>query len=231
MSRNPLYQIVLTHVKKEIHESPHELIQKLTHKQKENIIQDICNVAETIWQAPDKVMATREKLLECMLTQLDYEILMIAPGHRLCSFHGISGELKEYLPEFAQKQIDSGDFVWRKERKPTKDEAYNLVWSRWWGANLYSEIFNEIRIYLKDFNTNFERDWYFPLQYALAAFAEYNFRKEYGLKQVIEEDARALQYSTFLHVVSQGHKDPLTEWEKAYHEEFPLPSDIKKLAW
>ncbi len=46
--RNPLYQIVLTHVQKEIHESSHELIQKLPAEGKEKIIQEICNIAETI---------------------------------------------------------------------------------------------------------------------------------------------------------------------------------------
>lgn len=223
MSRNPLYEIVLTEIQKEIHESPHEFIQKLSEEQKENIIQDICNVVETIWQSQDRVFANREKLLECMLIQVNYEILMIEPGHQLCNFSGISGELKQYLPEFAQKQIDSGNFVWRQESKPTKNEAYNLVWGRWWRANLGSKILNNIRIYLKDYNTNIDRDWYFPLQNALAAWAEYNFRKEYGLTQVID-GARALQYSTFFDTVSQGHKDPLEKWEKTYNEAFPMLS-------
>jgi hypothetical protein len=222
MSRNPLYEMVLTEIQKEIHESPHELIQMLSKEQKEKIILEICNAAETIWQAPDRVLANREKLLECMLTQVHYEILMIEPGNELCGFHGISGKLKGFLPEFAQKEIESGGFVWRQERKPTKEEAYNLAWGIWWKAHLYCKILNEIRIYLKDYNTNLERDWYFPLHYALAAFEEYTFRKEYGLTQIIE-GLCAMQYSTFLQVISQGHKDPLAEWEKTYNEVFPVP--------
>jgi len=222
ISRNPLYQIVLTHVQKDIHESPHELIQKLPEESREKIIQEICNVAETIWQAPDRILANREMLLEIMLTQAQYEILMIEPGHWLCGFHGISGKLKEYLPKFAQTQIKSRDFVWTQEDKPTKDEAYNLVWGKFWRANLYYNILNETRIYLKDYNTNLERDWLFPLRYALTAFEEYNFRKEYGLKQLLG-NISAIQYSTFLDVVSQGHKDPLGKWEKYYNKVFPIP--------
>jgi hypothetical protein len=76
---------------------------------------------------------------------------------------------------------------------------------------------------LKDYHTNLERDWFFPLQCASAAFAEYNFRKEYGLKQIID-GVRALQYGSFLEIVSKGHKDPLEEWEKTYKELFPLHS-------
>ncbi len=50
ISRNPLYQIVLTHTQKEIHESPHELIQKLPEESREKIIQEICDVVEAIWK-------------------------------------------------------------------------------------------------------------------------------------------------------------------------------------
>jgi hypothetical protein len=225
ISRNPLYQIVLTHVQKEIHESPHELIQNLPAEGREKVIQEICNIAETIWQAPDRVLANREMLLEVMLAQAQYEILLIEPDNRLCSFQGISGELKEFLPEFVQKQIDSGNFVWTQETKPTKDEAYNLVWGKYWRAYLYCNILNETRIYLKDYNANLERDWYLPLQYALAAWEEYNFRKEYVLEQ-LKESLDTMLYSTLYNLVLQGHKDPLKEWEKVYNKTFPMPSKI-----
>ncbi|MBA3964475.1 MAG: hypothetical protein H0X47_01620 [Nitrospirales bacterium] len=223
ISPNPLYEIALTHLQKEIHESPHEFIQEIPKASKENIVQDICHITETIWQAPDRVLANREGLLECMLHQVDYEIFMIEPGHKLSGFNGISGELKDFLPEFAQKRIDTGEFVWKQKTIPTKDEAYMLVWDKWLRAHQYCKIFNEIRLYLKDNNTNLERDWFFSLQCASAAFAEYNFRKEYGLNQIID-GARALQYGSFLEIVSKGHKDPLEEWEKTYKKSFPLQS-------
>lgn len=223
ISRNPLYQIVLTHVQKDIHESPHMLIQQLPEESREKIILEICNAAETIWQAPDRVSANREMLLETMLAQAQYEILMIEPDHWLCSFHGISGTLKQYLPKFAQKQIESGDFVWTQENKPTEDEAYNLVWGRYWRAHLCSNILDETRIYLKDYNTNPRRDWLSPLQYALTAWEEYKFREEYGCEQLLEGIC-AIQYSTFLDVVLQGHKNPLEEWERCFNKVFPIPS-------
>ncbi len=174
-------------------------------------------------ETPDRVLTNRERLLEAMLDQAQCVILMIESDYWLCSFHGISGELKEYLPEFAQKQIDSGDFAWTQETKPTKDEAYNLVWGKFWRVNLYLNTLNEIRIYLKDYNTNLERDWYFPLQYAVTAFEEYNFRKGYGLEQLIGNFC-ALEYSIFPDLVLQGHKNPLEEWEKIYNKVFPIPS-------
>lgn len=223
ISRNPLLKIVLIQVQKKINESPHVLVQKLPKEGKEKIVQEICNIAETIWQAPDRVLTNREMLVEVMLVQAQYEILLIEPDNWLCDFHSISGKLKEYLPVFAQKQIDSGDFVWTQETKPTKDEAYNLVWGKYWRANLYHEIINEIRIDLKNYNTNLEREWHFPLQYALTASEEYNFRKDYGLKQLIGSNC-ALQYSTFFGAVLQGHKDPLGKWEKTYNKVFPIPS-------
>lgn len=223
ISPNPLYEIALTQIQKDIHESPHEFIQKLPEASKGNIRQEICDVTETIWQAPDRVLANREGLLECLLHQVDYEIFMIEPGHKLSGFKGISGELKDFLPEFAQRRIDTGEFDWKHKTRPTKDEAYTLVWDKWLKANQYGKIFNEIRLYLKDYHTNLEKDWLFPLQCASAAFAEYNFRKEYRLTQIIDR-VRALQYGSFLEIVSKGHKDPLEEWEKTYKELFPLQS-------
>lgn len=220
---NPLYEIVLTHVQKDINESPHECIQKLSKASKENILQEIYNVTETLWQAPDRVLANREGLLESMLHQVDCEIFMVEPGHKLSGFHGISGELKDFLPEFAKKRIDTGELDWKQKTSPTQDEAYMLVCGKWLRANQYCKIFNEIRMYLKDYHSNQERDWFFPLQCATAAFAEYHFRKEYGLTQIID-GARALQYGSFLEIVSKGHKDPLEEWEKTYHELFPQHS-------
>lgn len=220
---NPLYEIVLTHLQKDFHDSPHECIQKLSHASKEKILQEINNVTETLWQAPDRVLANREGLLESMLHQVDCEIFMIEPGHKLFGFNGISGELKDFLPEFAQKRIDTGELDWKQKTRPTKDEAYMLVWGKWLRANQYCNLFNEIRLYLKDYHSNQERDWFFPLQCASAAFTEYNFRKEYGLQQIID-GARALQYGSFLEIVSKGHKDPLEEWEKTYKELFPLHS-------
>lgn len=221
IAQNPLYEIVFHHVRTEIQESPHQLIQKLSAEHKENIIQDICNVADTIWQAPDRILSNRKNLLECLLEQVDYEILLVEPGNELTSFEGVSGELKDFLSDFAQKRIDSGNFVWRQETKPTKDEAYNLVWGRWWRANFNSTILNGVRIYLKDFNANLGRDWFDPLKYSLATFAEYSFRKEYGLNQIIE-GVRVLQYTTFPDIVLQGHQDPLVEWEKTYNKGFPM---------
>ena len=221
ISTNPLYEIVLTHLQKDIHESPHECIQKLSHASKEKILQEIDNVTETLWQAPDRVLANREGLLESMLHQVDCEIFMIEPGHKLFGFNGISGDLKDFLPEFVQKGIDTGELDWKQKMRPTKDEADMLVWGKWLRANHYCKIFNEIRLYLKDYHTNQERDWFFPLQCASAAFTEYNFRKEFGLQQIID-NARALQYGSFLEIVSKGYKDPLAEWEKTYQELFPL---------
>ena len=218
---NPLYEIVLTHVQKAINEPPLECIQKLSHASKEKILQEIDYVTETLWQAPDRVLANREGLLESMLHQVDCEIFMVEPGHKLSGFNGISGELKDFLPEFAQKRIDTGEFDWKQKTRPTKDEAYMLVCGQWVRANHYCKIFNAIRLYLKDYHTNQERDWFFPLHCASAAFTEYNFRKEYGLTQVIN-GLRALQYGSFLEIVSKGHKDPLEEWEKTYNELFPL---------
>ncbi|MDT3778609.1 hypothetical protein PJI16_13665 [Nitrospira sp. MA-1] len=223
ISTNPLYEIVLTYLQKDIHASPHESIQNLSEASKEKILQEIYNVTETLWQAPDRVLANREGLLESMLHQVDCEIFMIEPGHKLAGFNGISGQLKHFLPEFAQKRIDTGELDWNQKTSPTKDEANKLVWGKWLRANQYCKIFNEIRLYLKDYHTNQERDWFFPLQCASAAFAEYNFRKEYGLTQIID-GARAQQYGSFLEIVSKGHKDPLEEWEKTYNELFPFPS-------
>ncbi|MBA3967849.1 MAG: hypothetical protein H0X47_19150 [Nitrospirales bacterium] len=194
---NPLYEIVLTHLQKDIHESPHEFIQKIPQASKEKIVHDICHITETIWQAPDRILANREGLLECMFHQLDYEIFMIEPGHKLSGFNGITGGLKDFLPEFAQKRIDTGEFNWKENTRPTNDEAYMLVLSKWLRANQYGKIFNEIRLYLKDYHTNLERDWLFPLQCASAAFAEYNFRKEYGLTQIID-GVRTLHMAPFL---------------------------------
>ncbi|WNM61886.1 hypothetical protein [Candidatus Nitrospira neomarina] len=223
ISTNPLYEIVLTYVQTDMHESPYEFIQKISEASKKKILQEIYHVTETLWQAPDRVLANREGLLESMLHQVDCEIFIIEPGHKLAGFNGISGELKDFLPEFAQKRIDTGELDWKQKTSPTKDEAYKLVWGKWLRANQYCKIFNEIRLYLKDYHTNQERDWFFPLQCASAAFTEYNFRKEYGLTQIID-GARALQYGSFLEIVSKGHKDPLEEWEKTYHESFPLHS-------
>lgn len=223
ISSNPLYEIVLTQVQEDIHDSPHEFIHKLPEASKERIIQEIYNVTEKIWQAPDRVSANREGLLECMLHQVAYEIFMIEPGHELCGFNGISGELQDFLPEFAQKRIDTGEIDWTKKTRPTKDEAYMLVRGKRERAKQLCKVFNEIRRYLKDYNPNLERDWFFPLQCASAAFTEYNFRKEYGLKQVID-GVRALHYGSFLEIVSKGHKDPLEEWERTYKELFPLQS-------
>ncbi|HBP88738.1 MAG TPA: hypothetical protein PKK23_13945 [Nitrospirales bacterium] len=222
-SRTPLYQFVLTHIQNDLYESPYEVIKRLPKAAKKKIIQDICHVSEIIWQAPDRVLANREGLLESMLHQVEYEIFMVEPGHELCDFDGISGALKDYLPEFVQKRIDTGEFNWKRKSTPTKDEAYRLVRGNWLRANQYCKIFNGIRHYLQDYHTNLERDWFFPLQCASAAFAEYHFRKETGLTQVID-GSRALQYGAFLEIVSRGHKDPLEEWEKTYNEIFPQQS-------
>ncbi|GJL69574.1 MAG: hypothetical protein NPIRA06_22090 [Nitrospirales bacterium] len=223
ISPNPLYEMVLTHLQKDLHESPHEFSQKIPQASKEKMIQEICHVTETIWQAPDRILANREGLLECMLHQVDYEIFMVEPGHKLSGFNGISGELKDFLPEFTQKRIDTGEIDWKEKMKPTKNEAHLLVRDKWLKANQYGKIFNEIRLYLKDYHTNLERDWLFPLQCASAAFAEYNFRKENGLTQIID-GVRALQYGSFLEIVSKGHKDPLKVWEYTYKKSFPLQS-------
>jgi hypothetical protein len=228
LSQNPLYQVVLKHVKKEIHESPHDPIHKLPEETKEKIIYEICETVQKIWQAPDKILANREFLVEMMLAATESQIMIAAPDNDLCEFDGISGELKQYISEFVQERIDSNEYDWEFDSAPSENEAYVMVWMTYWKATFYQDILNENRIHLKDYDIKLERDWHSPLYYSLCAFWESEFRRKHGLPELIS-GMDAIKYSTLADFVQQGHKDPLEEWEEHYDKKFPI-EDIKTYA-
>ena len=59
---------------------------------------------------------------------------------------------------------------------------------------------------LKDSNTNSDKDWMMPLGFVCVLY-EYRFRKTLKLKQLISP-INFVQYSTFLNLVTNGHKYP-----------------------
>ena len=74
-----------------------------------------------------------------------------------------------------------------------------------------------IRRHLKDSNTNLDKDWMMPFRFCMCVWYEYKFRNTLKLKQLISP-INHLQYSTFLNLVTNGHKYPDLEFLEEYKD-------------
>tara|TARA_B100001964_G_scaffold4235_1_gene4575 strand:- start:2893 stop:3618 length:726 start_codon:yes stop_codon:yes gene_type:complete len=221
VSKIPLYQYALEIIHEQIHNSKHEIVNKLSDNLKEKIINEITTTVHTVWISPDKVLANREFLASAILEMAKFHVFLISPDHDYCKFPGISGELKNHIKEIAKHDKEIKEIVWQLGKEISDDSLHVAIWLKYWKAEVFMLLLEKVRYHLKDFNADKEKDWFFPFLHGMYAFQEYSYRKTSGLPKLID-DFEVLGFTTMLDIVTSGSKNPLFEWEEHYEKKFPV---------
>ena len=64
-----------------------------------------------------------------------------------------------------------------------------------------------------------EKDWLRPFIKSMLIWEEDIVREKIGLPSLLPDSLDSLKHSTFMNLVTNGHKNPFYEWEKSWAED------------
>jgi hypothetical protein len=229
LQKHPVYQAAMFAIQKEIY-GDSRAAKELPHDQKEALVERALRDVGEVIDAPNPVMANREKFASSVLEMSKYLVLVLPspdePEKDVTGFRGrpgITGELRSHLLEIAEKDTNIRELA-RILGSPTFQDLHDACLSSYWVAGFMGNLFNTTRIALGDYHTSPEKDWYRPFVAAMCAWEEFQYREAIGLPDVLATqdeygDLAAVKYSTFLDIVMSGATYPNLEWEKRYKRE------------
>ena len=186
--------------------------------QSDYIIKEVHELAH----AKDPFITMREKYANEMLAFCEYQVLVLDKKKEdptgLLNYEGISGELINHLPKLIK--LDKGlkeTFHGLPSDNLDKQAINDYIMGFYKNMAWKLRVMDAIRRHLKDSNTNLDKDWMMPFRFCMCVWYEYKFRNTLKLKQLISP-INHLQYSTFLNLVTNGHKYPDLEFLEEYKD-------------
>lgn len=192
---------------------------------KQALIEDVLAEVGHIEAAEQPWRANRSRLANYAVLAAKYQVLILpAAGedeHEVTGLRGqpgITGDLKAHILTIAA----ADPFI--QETANTLDERtaqtlYEACLFRYWVAWLRAQVFDGLRVALKDVPPAPAGDWYRPFYESMCAFQEYSYRAAVRLPQVLGRDDQAAgtaawQASQFLRAVLAGAPVPGPEWRE-----------------
>lgn len=200
-------------------EDRHELSRQLFLE-----IHRICN-------APDPVLACRDKLVKTMLKFASYQVLVIPPAPEedpsgLRGQPGITGELKARLDQVVQRNEELRAEMYEATDSRSYEAIWEVVQRSYWKTYWFLKSFDAVRVELNDVEKG--HDWYNSFRHAACANQEHVYRWELEMPPAFAEDIAKLAstaYSLFTDIVLSGDANPATEWRDYYKDSnIPTPT-------
>ena len=200
-------------------EDRHELSRQLFLE-----IHRICN-------APDPVLACRDKLVKTMLKFASYQVLVIPPAPEedpsgLRGQPGITGELKARLDQVVQRNEELRAEMYEATDSRSYEALWEVVQRSYWKTYWFLKSFDAVRVELNDVEKG--HDWYNSFAHAACANQEHVYRWELEMPPAFAEDIAKLAstaYSLFTDIVLSGDANPATEWRDYYKDSnIPTPT-------
>lgn len=200
-------------------EDRHELSRQLFLE-----IHRICN-------APDPVLACRDKLVKTMLKFASYQVLVIPPAPEedpsgLRGQPGITGELKARLDQVVQRNEELRAEMYEATDSRSHEAIWEVVQRSYWKTYWFLKSFDAVRVELNDVEKG--HDWYNSFRHAACANQEHVYRWELEMPPAFAEDIAKLAstaYSLFTDIVLSGDANPATEWRDYYKDSnIPTPT-------
>lgn len=230
MEKDPLYKIAIRAIRESLADTSYGLGKYASQKFREELAGDIVKEVSVIIISENRLMTNREKLSSAVLMMAKYQVLILPSEHDdeedatgLRGKPGITGELKSHIVEISQKDKVIKELAWGLGNTTEKD-IYDACLFRYWAWGLRAQVFQSLRLQLKDHHHDPEKDWYRPFVEAMCAWEEHNYRITIGLPDVLSTQDEfgsmaALKYSTFMNMVLDGTKYPNFEFQEYYSSE------------
>lgn len=231
LKKGPVYRAAIDEIRGTLANKSTCLGKIMSQSQKDDLAAQIISEVIAVVTAPDPIMANRERLVNYVLQLAKFLVLVLAPLSDeeedvtgLRGRPGITGELRAYIPELAQKDEFLKEHLWAHLDNPTSQDIDDLCDAQYQLFHFMTTVFNRTRVALGDHHPSPEKDWYRPFVAAMCACEEHNYRKAIGLPDILAQqdnwaDLAALTYLTFAKIVMSDAKYPNFEWEERYKRE------------
>lgn len=221
IEQHPVLGAVLCHLREVVNDRSEGIGKHWSDDGKQQLVSQILAEVEQQLMQPNPVQAIRMRLIEFMLLAASFDVLVMQPPTR---FIGISGELKQYIPQLRKVDQDLETFFYGlDEQLESFDEMWDAILARYWVVHLHMSAFNIARVSIGDYHSDRLKDWFRPCYVSFCIWQENNYRVKLGLPPALEgpmADLKAIMYSAWIHRAQEGHKELRLEWERSWQEAF-----------
>ena len=184
---------------------------------KANIITDFYQQIFNFFQAENPFLAMRESLASHVLGYAGFQVLCLTEEEKAEAFYSdcpfISGKLHKHIDKVVEHNDELGELKW-KHSDISNDDLVSFCNTR---CVLHLYYLNGVNYVRGEFNDiDKEKDWLRPFLKSMLIWEEDRVRGEIGLTSLLPDSLDALKHSTFMNLVTNGHKNPFYEWEKSW---------------
>ncbi|WP_415894564.1 hypothetical protein ACMXYQ_08960 [Neptuniibacter sp. PT34_22] len=217
-NKSPLGQALARHTREYFYEG--KILSHYEEENKNRIIDDFYQQIFSIAQAENPFLQMRELVASYVIGYAAYQVLCLKESEKEEAFYSdcpyISGELHKHIQSVTEHNDELGELKW-KYPEVTNDELVSFCNSRCALHLYYLNGMNLVRSEYKDLDT--EKDWLQPFTKSMLIWEEDQIRNKIGLPSLLPDSMDGLKHSTFMNMVTNGHKNPYYEWEKSWAED------------
>jgi hypothetical protein len=192
----------------------------LSQETKDRFIEDFYANVFGIAQAQNPFLAMRERLAAYVVGLAEYQVWCLTEAEKSadalyanCPY--ISGLLYKNIQSAYECVEDLREVKW-KHPDISADQLVDFCNTRSVIHKYYVNGFNFVRTEFDDIDPT--KDWLRPFLKAMLIWEEDKARSKAKLPRLLPDGLDSLKYSTFMNMVTNGHKNPYFEWEKTWGE-------------
>ncbi|HOO50820.1 MAG TPA: hypothetical protein PLK94_05970 [Alphaproteobacteria bacterium] len=195
----------------------------LSEETKNDRIVDLFRIFEAIEKSENQFLAYREQLASQAYAYAKYQVLCLTKDEKkehpmFQDEKYISGELHKHIKEIADKKEEFQKIKWENDENLSDEDWISICNTRSALYLFYLNALNILRMQLNDYSE--KKDWFKPLVRSMCIWAEDTYRSDIGLPSFLPGSLDGLKHSTFFNLVTNGHENPLYEFEKHHPKDF-----------
>jgi hypothetical protein len=195
------------------------LLGGLSEEGKQKFIGDLLQKVFSFATDEKAFLTYREALASCVIDYASYKVLCLKEDEKekdtfFSDCPHISGELYKFIHELSQHHVKLKECEGQTGAL-SDEELIELCNERCTLDLYYIGGLNMVRIELKDFIEEEEKDWLRPFMKSELILQENLYRREISLPSLLPNKFDWIWHSSFSEIVVSGAKNPYYEWEKA----------------
>jgi hypothetical protein len=212
---SPLGQALARHTRKYFQEG--HILSHSSEDRKNEIIDNFYQQIFSLRQSENPFLQMRELMASYACGYASYQVLCLKESEKSklsfseCPY--ISGELYKYIQDIAKHNDKLREIKWKNPNITDDDLIYICNYQ----SVLHLYYLNGMNLVRSEFeDLDKEKDWLRPFVRSMLIWEEDQIRTKINLSSLLPDSFDALKHSTFMNIVTNGHKNPYYEWEKKW---------------